>query len=76
MTEALNICEQMLGEKHPDTVNSREGLQAIQQAIELIWQRQEQDILQILPLLNKSLGPDHPITQTKRRELEELRMKN
>jgi len=67
--EALQIYIPTLGNEHPTTQNANGWLQLIQQA-------QERDILQILPILDKSLGPDHPITQAKRRELEELRMKN
>jgi Tetratricopeptide repeat len=69
---AFDIFEQLLGHEHPNTKVVQGNLRMARQSV---FTAQENAILQALPLLEKSLGSTHPITQAKRQELNQLREK-
>jgi len=69
---AVSLFEELLGYEHPNTKVFQGNLKMARQ---LAFAAQESAILKAIPLLEKALGINHPITQAKRQELNRLREK-
>jgi tetratricopeptide (TPR) repeat protein len=70
LEQALSIWQEVFPIGHPNILSTQRNLEDLRR--DRLSQK-EAGILQAIPLLEKALGPTHPITQAKRDELAALR---